>query len=86
MRRLSYGPILALTPFLLAQGTAPNQGVTRPTPPPAAQAPPPAPPASQQGDGEPRRDAGSGATSTAPNSTATTPLPPPRQADPSPRR
>lgn len=86
MRRPSYGPILALTPFLLAQGTAPNQGVTHPTPPPAAEAPPPAPPPSQLRDGEPRRDTGTGATTTAPDSTATTPLPPPRQADPPPKQ
>ncbi|GGC30360.1 hypothetical protein GCM10011504_05730 [Siccirubricoccus deserti] len=81
---LACGTLLLAAGPALAQGTAPTQGVTRPSPPPAAEAPPPAP--SQLGDGEPRRDTGGGATRTTPDSTAQTPLPPPGQAEPPPRR
>jgi hypothetical protein len=65
-----------------AQGTAPAQGVTRPSPPPAPEAAPPAPKPGEITDGRPRTDPGGGAARTTPDTTAKLPLPSPGQADP----
>lgn len=79
---LAAGLMLALPAAGMAQGTAPAQGVTRPTPPPRPTTPPPAPEPGAITDGRPRVDQGGGTTRTTPDTTKSLPLPPAGQADP----
>lgn len=73
---------LATPAAVHAQGTAPAQGVTRPSPPPNPEAPPPAPRPATVTDGRPRADPGGRAADTAPDTTRNLPMPPAGQANP----
>lgn len=73
--RLALVASLLGVPAVRAQGSAPNQGVTAPNPPPMVVDPPPTVNPNDLTSGRQRQDPGGARTSTDPSTTSGTPVP-----------